>query len=363
MAIILPLISLSSGCLLFTDPINEAPRILSVDQQMTDSGVNQTTGPEVVFSAHVEDDTPTTLRYAWALNTGKCPLDGTVPKGMPAHSDTRSSFEFPLPIRGDYCVSLTITDQDNASDHKTTPFTLADQPPKAHLTLISTTTTALTAPGDTGVPLYSALRFSAAGPQPSSDPDNDPLNFTFVLHTPDGQTSTPPPCAGSTTDVCFSVDTPGPYELVLNAGDPDRMVSQDMSSFVVAEDQAPCIVETDPPYAIEGLVRDSAHLTFAVTEVADDGDPLPAPQDRISRSSFAWSWRADGAGAFTRMIVPDVPSFSLPPGVFESGQTVEVQAEAHDRLHSTCDDTGTDPSVCMPRAGCNQRVTWTVEVL
>jgi hypothetical protein len=134
----------------------------------------------------------------------------------------------------------------------------------------------------------------------------------------------------------------------------------------VAPDQAPCITETIPPFGVQGLVRDAGDLDFAVAEVKDDGDPLPAPLDRPSTSSFAWSWRLRGAPSFTRMLLPDLPSFQFPSGFFTSGQVIDVRVEVRDRRSTqtellTCGDP--EQAMCVVRAGCNQWVTWTVVVL
>ena len=106
-------------------------------------------------------------------------------------------------------------------------------------------------------------------------------------------------------------------------------------------------------------------LTLRVAKVVDDGDPLPAPSDRPSTSSFVWSWRVGTTAAFTRVVNLDLPQLDFPAQSFVSGQTVQVRVEAHDRVARVADllqcvQADPQPLICDAGDGCARWVTWTL---
>jgi hypothetical protein len=349
------LISGPAGCLLYTDGINVAPMVSIIRPDPIVRGAGLT------FSAQVLDDQTVPFQYRWGAAHGGCPGTGALPVDTFA-SDTTPAFMVQLDHSGDHCVFVSVTDDHGATSSATTDVHVDNRQPSA---VISRVGAATPAPG-TQIPLYSDLRFT--GHDRSTDPDPaDRLTYSWTLTPPAGAAGSPPACNdGATDDACFSVDQVGTYLLVMVASDnEDTAVTQ--LSFEVA-DQRPCIVATDPPFAVAPIVHDpSLDLSLAVTGVDDDGDPLPAPANRPSMASFVWAWRIGGSGQFTRLATYDLPTYNVPAGSFQSGQTLEVRVEAHDRVQRVdellaCYQMQPQPLVCVVAPACDQWVTWTVEL-
>ena len=311
-----------TGC--YTDRINVAPTVSIVPPTRVSRGA------AAQFGAFAQDDHAAVLKYQWSVTAGACPDGGALPTTAPLGAGSDSTFSVTLGASGDYCASVVVTDDQGASSHATYSFHIDDQPPTPSIAAIDALMAARMPAAS--VPLYSNLHFSGRG---SSDPDpGDTLALSWSLTPPAGAAGRPPACpAPSGDDTCFTVDQPGSYQLTLTVTDSDGMVAKQTFSFEVAPDQPPCIVETDPPFAAQGAIHDPKKpLTFTVTRVADDGDPLPAPADRSSTLSFVWSWRVDPSAAFTRMVDVDLPQFPFPADSLQSGRTLQVRVEAHDRI-------------------------------
>jgi hypothetical protein len=355
------LISTCTGCLLYTDSVNVAPTVTIIAPDSI------TRGTSLTFRADAHDDQSAPLDYSWRLTEGACPPGGALPDGTPIASGTQPTFTVTLTgTANDYCVAVSVADQFRASAASTATLHVEDQPPVAAITEVGTALIGAT-PSVPPVPLWSALRFTAAL---SFDPDPaDVLAFSWTLASPGGGApATPPACADAPDDVCLTVNQPGQYTLALTARDPAGATGSQSLSFTVAPDQAPCIADTAPPFLMAQLVRNPADdLTFTVNRVNDDGDPLPPPADRPSMLSFSWSWRIGSTDPFTRMADYDLPTFLFPGGSFQSGQTLQVRVEAHDRRPQqpeldACYAQSPLPALCEVRAGCDQWVTWTVDL-
>jgi hypothetical protein len=350
---------LCGGCLLYTSPINERPTVSIVGP------ATYQRGSAVTFTVNPTDESKQTLRYAWGVVAGTCPTNGALPTGSPFDESLAPSFTFTTTNVGTFCVFVTVTDTLGAAGRATKELVVQNEPPSVTLTQVAVVTTALRATSDERPPLYSRLRYKIEASD-NDEVDRGRLTVVTQLRSPDGSTITPPVCDSATKDVCFTVDQPGAWTLVATVADTAPALATAEKKIDVAPDQAPCIAETSPPFGVQGVVRDANDLDFSVEEIKDDGDPLPAPLDRASTSSFAWSWRLHGAPTFTRVLVPTLPRFTFPPAFFTSGQVVDVRVEVRDRRASqtellTCNDA--EQPQCVVRERCSQWVTWTVVVL
>jgi hypothetical protein len=345
------LVSGSIGCLLYTQPVNEAPMIISITVP-----TQLVRNVQLTFQAEVKDDQSSPLAYAWGLVSGACPDGNALPPGA-SPTDTSTILETMLHDLGDHCVFLTVTDEHGATDHRTMTFQIVDLPPGPIITRVDPVDHTPLGPIAL-TPLYSDVRFTADA---SIDPDGDALTYAWTLTLPSQtQGMTPPACDDAPSDVCFNVSVPGSYTLAVTADDGHGMTTTKTVSFMVDIDRPPCIVETEPHVTQGSLVADPAKpLTFKLDRVADDGDPLPPTSS--GGATFAWSVRLAGATLFTRKIASTDLPFEIPAGTYPSGQQLEVRVEAFDRRLTQCDPNNpvTDPAVC--RSDCSQWVTWSVE--
>ena len=360
------LISGSIGCLLYTDPVNVAPTVSITVPQTILRGKSITFGA----NAHDDEDSIYQLTYDWGVASGVCPAGNALPTASLFPPGNQITYTVMPESDGDFCAYVRVTDRHKANGTATANFAVGDRPPNASIQRVSLLTQALLTQaafqGDV-VPLYSQLRYTAIG---STDPDGDVLTFVWELDQNVGGTLVPVtlnPCADASPDACFPVMTPGTYTLTVTADDGKGMTGQDQVSFDVAADQPPCIVDTDPPYAVMNMpLNPMLDANFAVNTVDDDGDPVPALLGQQSMASFVWSWRVGGTGDFTRKVSVDVPKFTIPAGTYPSGTELEVRVEAHDRRPvapelTSCDRT---KAVCpWPVTSCSQWVTWSVEFL
>jgi hypothetical protein len=350
---------LCGGCILYTSPINERPTVSIVGP------ATYQRSKAVTFTVDSTDESKQTLRHAWGVVAGTCPTNGALPTNTPFDESLAPSFTFTTSNVGTFCVFVTVTDTLGAAGRATKELVVQNEPPSVTLTQVAVVTTALRATSDERPPLYSRLRYKIEASD-TDEVDSDRLTIVAQLRAPDGSTITPAVCDSSTKDVCFTADQPGVWTLAATVADTAPALATAEKRFDVAPDQAPCITETSPPFGVQGVVREADDIDFAVEEIKDDGDPLPAPLDRASTSSFGWSWRLHGAPTFTRVLVPTLPRFTFPPGFFTSGQVVDVRVEVRDRRASqtellTCSDP--EQPQCVVRERCSQWVTWTVVVL
>src|SRR5262245_8829176 len=97
------LLLMSSGCVLFTDPINVGPTVSIIGPDTYERNESP------AFTADAKDDEPRTLLYAWGVVTGTCPENGTLPPGTPFRQSLAQSFRFDVPDIGPFCVFVTVT--------------------------------------------------------------------------------------------------------------------------------------------------------------------------------------------------------------------------------------------------------------
>jgi hypothetical protein len=350
-----------AGC--FTDTINASPTVSIIPPADIALGV------PLVFLASAHDDQSGPLQFAWAAAKVACADGNAAPDAAPdpsfAANATLQTFMLTLSSTGSYCVWVTVRDDFGATATATLGLLIDDRAPTAVIT--GTGKTGALAPNAL-VPLYSNLVFDGGA---SSDPDpGDTLSYAWTLTPPVGSVAAPVSCAvGKPTMICFQVDVPGPYVVGLTVTDSEGMTGTQTFTVMADVDRPPCIVATDPPWMGTLVRAPDDTITFQVTGLADDGDPLPAPDNHVSTDSFVWSWRL-GTGTFMRMTDPSDPMFSFPAGTFQTGDQLEVRVEAHDRQPGRssalmmCD--ANQPVGCdVGSAGmtCDQWVTWMVEIL
>jgi hypothetical protein len=352
------------GC--FTDPVNERPTV-SIDP-LPSPPVRDAV---LSFHATAHDDQSEPLQFAWgAADTASPCAAGDPLPGTPSQFGTDPTFPWSFTTAGWHCVFVTVTDKFTASSSAVMPVRIDDQKPKAMILEVMAGTGALVAPR-ANVPLYSNLRYTASA---SSDPDSTaPLTVRWSLMRPSGSMANPQdPCDTGTSDICLpQVQDPGQYMLTLTVTDGDGLSDPASLPFTVELDQPPCIQATEPGWDVQRVLDPDSPLNFFnVTSVIDDGDPLPAPDGLMSMGSFTWSWRkavmGSFTGSFTFQALNPGPSFSIPAGMFQLNDTVQVRVEANDRVNRTdpmqCTrDTLVCDDVSALAGPCHRWVTWTVE--
>jgi hypothetical protein len=347
-----------SGC--FTGTINKSPTV-SIDSPTDDQIVR---GATLVFKAVVHDDQNGGWQYIWALTPLPAPCaDGDpIPTEAPEDTSKKDTFTTVVNKPGAYCISVSVHDQYGAEGHAVHGIQIVDAPPVASIAEVLPDGT-LHAPPAT-VPLYTDLHLSSD----SHDPDSsDALTPVWTIPA-SCSSSAIGPCPGAPADRCFTADQPGDCTVALTVTDGDGQSTTQQITIHVNDDRPPCIVETDPPWSTQLLWNPSDPHTLQVTVLDDDGDALPAPGNRQSMATFDWSFRVRTTDPLTRVVDPQLPSYTFAGDSFQLGQTVQIRVVAHDRvdrpgeLDSCNQQLPEPPLVCAPTPGCNRWVTWTVEM-
>jgi hypothetical protein len=350
------------GCVLFTPSINMAPTVSIVAPQTL--GINMA----LTFKADVHDEHVDSLRFAWGLVNDKCPDDGSVPADPTIVTSTIATLTTPPLGSGLFCVFVTVTDDQGASDHRTQGFEIQDPPLGVAIGLDSISTRATDLPANIGVPLFADLQAHATvsggpagGPSPS---------IVWTLTPPNRPGMMRLPCTDlDEAQVCFPVDESGTWTLAVTAK-AGSLTASAMLPILVAPDQPPCIpsgLSTDPP-AVDGLTQSpNKEMTFTVLDVSDDGDPWPPLPGQTSMLTFEWWWRLHGDTNFQRMVSPNSEKFSFAAGTFTDGALVDVLVEAVDRqqVNETPPDfTACSGAVdrCSVHQACSHWIAWKVMV-
>jgi hypothetical protein len=353
---------MGTGCLLYTDPVNEAPtvKIVPPARQPTRSGTT-------LLSAVVQDDEDPpdqiSAGLVWTQTPGPC--------GMPAGDPmTRVGRDFTvMPQLGEFCVRVVAQDSRGATRDDTLGMTISNNPPAPDLQA-----TAARSPSGK-VRLYAKVELTAAG---STDPDEDPLTFPkWSVTGPDLQPVPLVACEAAIvmtakTDArrCFTAGQPGRYRAEVTADDGIASVASKPVQLEVDVDLPPCLKTTDPlvlqPLV---LVPSGGKRTFEVLSVDDDGEPFPTPASALGPPIFVWS-RADDGKAMVRLGGNNAPSLPVSEGLFDvvrPGDQLRVRVEVRDRLREEqlqqrlaqppCPE---EMDVCQVD-GCLRWTTWKVQ--
>ena len=348
----------AQGCLLFTDSVNTAP---TVEIDLPNGPFNR--GDTIEISATVTDPDGGPIKLEWSTSTGPCPMPPDVHQRPPTTFESFDGTPFMLPFPSDpatLCVWVLATDPHGATAFDAKPVTSDDRAPTALITVLEPTTMA-----NNGLfELYSTFHLSAAT---SSDPDGDPVVKPMwqLLGMP--QTAKTDlklmPCPSTTpTDFLQCLDVggvPGMYTIGLTVSDGFMPSATAIKTLMVDDDHPACVSKTDPSTDASPIVLDPGEAkTLTITEILDDGSPLPVPVEGThTPPTFAWQVRRN-AGTWTTIAgYDDVNAFTLPANAYTPGDVVDVNVTISDgvamHLQPACD----------PRcpSGCPQSAQWTME--
>jgi hypothetical protein len=355
----LPVVLCLQGCLLFTTPVNEAPRIDI--QPQVERGRR---GVPLTVNATASDAEGGTLQVEWSTSMGPCPapLD---PARRPANALTMltagpATFQYTFSAKDaeTVCVWAKVTDAQGAWSVSATPITSENRAPTAMIQVLAPTTQT-----SSGLfPLYSYFHLSASR---SIDPDGDNVVDPMwrVTRMPPAATPRLVPCSSTNPSElvkCLDVGAyAGQYEIELTVGDGTDRSAPATMILNVDQDHPACVKAAAPDPATSPLVLDPIEArTFEITEILDDGAPLPTPADGAPATpKFAWKVRRN-AGAWQTIVGYDnLSQLTLPGDTYGTGDVVDVSVTISDGMQ-----THLQPA-CDPRcpAGCPQGVQWTVE--
>lgn len=360
--------SASAGCLVFSDPINNAPTVAIKCPQAglaASDGVACPTEPTPqlfrgsnAFEAVALDENQpaSTLMFEWwyaADKTCNSVFDG------PSQQEPKTGkaiFTYQNTELGNGCVGVVVKDSQGARAQASQLFTVIDQAPTADIKITSASGAALPLPGQTlALPLFAKAVLTG---KDSKDPDDsNPLDFHWSVYDADNTQISMPGCPDPAKDsiLCtFASPTPGTYQVKLVVSD-DSLSSDPVEQTIeVADDQLPKIVletvQPAPPYPPDDAplqLLASVNNTFTIARVEDDGDPYPSGDPMFPYpkppAGFVWFYKASGDSSFKRLIGETGPSFLIKAGTFLPQQSIQVRVEYRDRV-----------TACQPNLpGCN----------
>jgi hypothetical protein len=352
------------ACLLFTDPINSAPRVTIVPVPVFH--VNEA----VTFAAMASDPDGDPVTLSWSrvpkacADVSRAEWDAAIPVVV-------SKLEVTPLDHQPFCVRVVATDQQGAP----TPSEPYDARPENRSPVVVVSSDP---PLGASFPLYTSFRLTAT---PTTDEDGDPVTFDWKLVDGSGAdlgaqlTACDP---GHPDDVrCFSAEQPGAYQLSVTGSDgqPIERAMTLMQTLTVLDDGPPCIELTDPAQetaAVVMAVTDPARA-FEVRKVKDDGNPFPpgphgaaafqwfTARPRALAAPPAWSW--------TKELGYDRSTFDVGAFRFDDvrpGSTYRVRVQVRDPLHQSEAELHDlqiacgDADVCKVPDRCVRWVTWSV---
>jgi len=375
----------SAGCILFTDPINEAP-VVTIDppSELLVSG-----GPSVEIVGRATDDQDSDLSLDWQVFTNpKNLVCGSItPADWPPNTTKLPSgvaYGVKRASPDTVCVCARATDHYGASSFQCLTLTPSNPLPVAAIVDASSPSFG------SGVarPLCSQVHLSA---KPTIPPGDTPT-FRWSGQDSSRNSLQPIDCTGVTTTnkdqhLCFSASAPGTYTVTLSIRDTYtsngnlRTSDSAPAQFVVivAADAPACLQRTEPDiFAHTILLSRSSDLgssyqsrTFVVDSVDDDCQPFPRTSVSQTPAQLVWSI-LDGTTASPQWVYQGTSanSFVISQSTFPNarpGDTVKLRVEARDTptqklyqqnpKYQVCpadsDTCGTSP--------CVQWTTWTVQ--
>jgi hypothetical protein len=373
-ALIIVLVCVAAdGCILFTDPVNSKPSVFIVPP--TGPFVR---GQTIKIMASASDPDGDTVRLEWSTKPGDCPMTldlaqrpATTFQSPPGDPTFKLMFQPTDPST--VCVWVLATDPQGATAFDAHTVTSDDRPPEAVITILEPTSTARNGLYE----LYSTFHLSGAS---SHDPDGDNVtmpmwHLTLPQDAPmlaDCQNATPMDpsqcpklvrCPSATpTDFLQCLDVggvAGTYTVGLIVSDGTKPSQETTTTFTVDWDHPACVSKTEPSQAASPIVLDPGESkTLTITEILDDGSPLPVPVEGThTPPTFAWTLSRNGGAPTLIAGYENVNSLTLPANSYATGDVVVVSVTISDgvsmHLQPAC-----DPG-CP--AGCPQTAQWTVE--
>ena len=354
---LLLLAGFAPACLLYTDPINSAPRVMIVAPQSFRANETAT------FQGKASDPDGDPVNLIWAMAYQSC-------KGVDwADRATSSDADFPVLLRGHepFCVRLLAQDRPYGALSAPQFFEghAQNRPPEPTLGIDPL-------PGTASFPLYTSFRLTAG---PLRDDDGDPVEFTWKGTDPMGadmgMTLTACDPAHPKEVRCFSAGRPGQYTVSVEASDglENGKAAPKMVTLPVLEDAPPCIEVTSPDQDTRTVVLaiNAPPRPFEVRRVRDDGNPFPAGPH--GSTSFQWFTQREGATTWSKELGYDRPVFDVSAARFEDvrpGSAYLVRVEVRDPQHESAAELNALEQSCGQRLICTMPdkcvrwVTWNV---
>jgi hypothetical protein len=352
------LLGLALQACLFTGDINTKPQVQIV---VPDGPFGR--GQTVMVHATAYDPDGGNIRLEWSKAPGDCPIP-LDPSQRPTNSSPSGGPTFAFTFDGGapstVCVWVLATDDQGATNFDAKPVSSQNRPPQAAITVLEPTNTVVNGRYE----LYSTFQVSAAT---STDPDGDPLSMQmWMVLMPPPTAKDPIPqferCPGEMTDViqCLDVrDAAGLWKIGLTVFDglETSMVASQM--LYVDDDHPACVSKTDPAVAASPIVLDpSESRTLTITEILDDGSPLPTPVDGTHKPpTFQWKVSRNGGAPSTIAGYENLNALTLPANTYATGDEIVVTVTISDGVAMHLEPT------CNPGCptGCPQSATWTVD--
>ena len=376
----------SSGCLLFSDPVNKAPTV-----SITPNGTVISRGQPVDFFATVSDDhdPPSAIQLRWhEFQADSCV--SITPASWPSDIDplhVDQPYTLKAKTVAPICLCVQATDTHGARGYACYgdgPIKPTNPKPTAVIT------------DDSGVlsgqdrALCSQIRLSAD--KRSNYPSDDPLDFKWGGTDPTGTDIQLTPCdnvvGNKNAHRCLSASAEGTYTVSLTIRDlaTDPPAESDTAQFVihVKPDSPPCIGRSDPDRYAKWVVLSSGadvsssfrSRTFKAINVADDCEPYPTVSGSTGQAQFVWSVFDPTTSTDWASQTNSGESFTVSQAQFPNarpGDTIKVRLEVRDTLvqqsyHAgipACADKSLD--ICCGPAGCSgindcvRWTTWTVQ--
>jgi hypothetical protein len=350
-----------SSCLLYTDPINQPPKVTLTGSTQTIWRAAER--PKYHAQAHDPDQSADSLVYEWRRQLGACPAAADVMVGAPV-GQSRPDFENDLDFTDQFCVWVVVRDKAGATDYATAPTRVQHQPTVAVIDVVQP----VAAGAADHFPLFSLVQLSGAR---SDDPESDgTLTYQWTI-TRGGETLTATPCPEpADSDVCFLGDKEGMYLAELSVGDPRGNKTLASKTVIIDPDRAPCIVNTEPNLGLARITRDATdENSFEVKAVSDDVDPFPSLPVRPSIYGFNVTWWMAGEDPVNPSgrrptDQGQIPRVTFGRNYFRNGDQAYVRIQVNDRVmrdFGVCAPEKANCALDPERPTCFQWVTWKID--